>query len=114
MTSQSNSRTLSLWGATGVGVGAIVGGGILALAGVAFATAGPGAIVAFGLNGIVAFLTAVSFAELAVRFPQSGGTYTYARKVLTVEAAFGVGWIVLSPPSLPDARRGQHTCCSVS
>ena len=94
MIAESNSRTLSLWGATGVGVGAIVGGGILALAGVAFATAGPGAIVAFGLNGVIAFLTAVSFAELAVRFPQSGGTYTYARKVLTVEAAFGVGWIV--------------------
>jgi len=75
-------------------VGAIVGGGILALAGVAFATTGPSAIVAFGLNGCIAFLTVFSFAELAARFPQSGGTYTYARKVLTVEVAFAVGWVV--------------------
>ncbi|MGD8872727.1 MAG: amino acid permease, partial [Gemmatimonadota bacterium] len=52
------------------------------------------AIVAFVLNGGIAFMTAVSFAELASRFPESGGTYTYARKVLTVEAAFAVGWIV--------------------
>ena len=48
-----------------MGAGAIVGGGILALAGVAFATTGPSAIVAFALNGGIAFLTALSFAELA-------------------------------------------------
>lgn len=85
---------LGLLGATGIGVGAIVGGGILALAGVAFATTGPSAILAFALNGCIAFLTVFSFAELAARFPHSGGTYTYARRVLSVEAAFGVGWIV--------------------
>ncbi len=96
MSTQTSSvgRTLGLRGATAVGVGAIVGGGILALAGVAFETTGPSAIMAFALNGAIAMLTAVSFAELAVRFPQSGGTYTYARKVLTVEAAFAVGWVV--------------------
>jgi len=85
---------MGLLDATGVGVGAIVGGGVLALAGVAFATTGPSAIVAFSLNGCIALLTALSFAELASRFPESGGTYTYARKVLTVEAAFAVGWVV--------------------
>ncbi|HKJ02149.1 MAG TPA: amino acid permease, partial [Longimicrobiales bacterium] len=90
----ASQRTLGLLPATGVGVGAIVGGGVLALAGVAFATAGPGAIVAFALNGVIAALTAMSFAELASRFPESGGTYTYARKVLAVEAAFAVGWVV--------------------
>ena len=89
-----DARTLGLLAATGVGVGAIVGGGILALAGVAFQTTGPSAILAFALNGGIALITAVSFGELASRFPESGGTYTYARKVLTVEAAFAVGWIV--------------------
>ena len=92
--SPDDRRTLGLLAATGVGVGAIVGGGILALAGVAFATAGPSAIVAFALNGGIALITVLSFAELASRFPESGGTYTYARKALTVEAAFAVGWVV--------------------
>ncbi|MDE2981443.1 MAG: amino acid permease [Gemmatimonadota bacterium] len=92
--SPQSHRHFGLLGATGVGIGAIVGGGILALAGVAFQTTGPSAIVAFALNGAIAFITVFSFAELAARFPQSGGTYTYARKVLTVEAAFAVGWIV--------------------
>ena len=90
----TGQRTMGLFAATGVGVGAIVGGGVLALAGVAFATTGPSAIIAFALNGVIAMLTALSFAALASRFPESGGTYTYARKVLTVEAAFAVGWVV--------------------
>ena len=90
-TSPQETRLLD---ATGVGVGAIVGGGVLALAGVAFATTGPSAIAAFALNGGIAILTALSLAELASRFPQSGGTYAYARRVLTVEAAFAVGWVV--------------------
>jgi len=85
---------MGLAGATGVGVGAIVGGGILALAGVAFATTGPGAMVAFGINGVIALLTAMSFAEVSATFPESGGTYTFAKKVMSVRVAFGVGWVV--------------------
>ncbi len=85
---------MSLFGATMVGVGAIVGGGILALSGVAFATAGPGALIAFVANAAIAAITALSFAELAAAFPLSGGTYTFAKKVLPVGTAFAVGWIV--------------------
>lgn len=90
----AHDRSISLFGATSIGVGAIVGGGILALAGVAFSTTGPSAILAFALNGVIALLTVASFADLARRFPQSGGTYTYAKNVLSIEAAFVVGWVV--------------------
>ncbi len=72
----------------------MVGGGILALAGVAFSVSGPSAILAFVLNGIIALITALSFAEMAAANPQNGGTYTYAKKVFTVQVAFGVGWVV--------------------
>lgn len=89
-----HQRHLGLFGATALGVGASVGGGILALAGVAFATTGPSAIVAFGLNGAVAFLTATSLARLARRFTDSGSFYLYARKLLSIEVAFVVGWVV--------------------
>jgi len=95
MTTPTESRRhLGLLGATGIGVGAIVGGGFLALAGIGFQTTGPSTILAFALNGAIALLTVFSFAELAARFPRSGGTYAYARRVLTVEAAFAVGWVV--------------------
>lgn len=94
MATESHERNLSLFAATGVGVGAIVGGGILALTGVAFHVTGPAAILAFAFNGLIAFLTALSFAEMSSKFPESGGTYTFSRKVLSVESAFTVGWVV--------------------
>ena len=81
-------------GATAVGVGAIVGGGILVLAGAAFRETGPSAILAFALNGVLAIMTALSFAEMSSMFPESGGAYTFAKKVLTVRSAFGVGWVL--------------------
>ena len=87
-------RSLGLLGATGIGIGAIGGGGILALAGVAYVTTGPGAIVAFALNGIIAFITALSFAEMSASFPESGGTYTFSKKVFSIQTAFSVGWMV--------------------
>ena len=86
-------RSIGLAGATRVGIGAIVGGGILALAGVAFAATGPAALVAYALNGIIALLTALSFAEMSTAFPESGGTYTFAKKVLSVRSAFAFGWV---------------------
>lgn len=95
ITEQNRSqRTIGFFGAIGIGVGAMVGGGILALAGVAFAASGPSAILAFVLNGLIAFVTVLSFAEMASANPQSGGTYTYAKKALSLQVAFGVGWIV--------------------
>ena len=85
---------MNLTQATLVGLGGIVGGGILALAGVALQSAGPSAVLAFALNALIAIITALSFAELATSFPQSGGTYTYSKKVLSVSSAFAVGWVV--------------------
>lgn len=89
-----SERSIGFAGAIGIGVGAIVGGGILALAGVAFSVTGPSAILAFALNGVIAIITALSFAELSAAFPESGGTYVFSKKVLSIRAAFAVGWIV--------------------
>ncbi len=88
------ARSIGLFGATSIGVAAIIGGGILALAGAAFSSAGPSATFAIALNGCIAFITAMSFAELSTAFPQSGGAYVFANKVLSVRAAFGVGWVL--------------------
>lgn len=92
--SSSTTRTIGFFGAISIGVGALVGGGILALAGVAFSVAGPSAIIAFAFNGLIAFITALSLSEMASANPQSGGVYTYAKKALSLQVAFGVGWIV--------------------
>lgn len=87
-------RHIGFWGATGIGVGAMIGGGILALSGIAFSVSGPSAILAFLLNGMIALLTVFSFSEMAAAHPQNGGIYNFAKKALSVQAAFGVGWVV--------------------
>ena len=92
----TGQRNLGLIGASRVGIGAIVGGGIFVLAGVAFSAAGPGAIAAFALNGIIATLTLLSFAEMATAFPESGGAYTFGKRVLSIRLAFAIGWILFA------------------
>jgi amino acid transporter/nucleotide-binding universal stress UspA family protein len=89
-----DQRRIGVFGATAVGVGGIVGGGLLILAGAAFGIAGPSFLLAFVLNGIVAALTAMSVSEITVAFPESGGAYNFAKKVLSVRAAFAVGWVL--------------------
>lgn len=93
-TSRQDGRSIGLVGAIGVGIGAIVGGGVLILVGVAFKATGPSAVVAFALNGLISILTALSFAEMSTAFPESGGAYVFAKKVLNVRAAFAVGWVL--------------------
>ena len=86
-----DGRHIGLMSATLVGLGGILGGGMLVLAGTAFAITGPSFMLAFSLNGAVAFLTAMSVAEMSTAFPQSGGAYNFAKKVLSVRTAFSVG-----------------------
>ena len=89
----TQERTIGVFGASLVGIGGILGGGLMVLLGTAFKMAGPAAILAFALDGLVAALTAMSVAEISSTFPQSGGAYNFARKVLNVRAAFVVGWV---------------------
>ncbi|MCB0996448.1 MAG: APC family permease [Acidimicrobiales bacterium] len=76
---------LGLWGAVSIGVGGMVGGGIFAVLGLSVDLAAGGAPVAFALAGVVAALTATSYARLSVDHPSSGGTITF------LNSAFGPG-----------------------
>jgi basic amino acid/polyamine antiporter, APA family len=91
---EEDRRNVGLFAATLIGIGGILGGGMLVLAGTAFASAGPAFVLAFALNGVVAIVTAMSMAEISTAFPESGGAYTFAKKVLSVRAAFAVGWVL--------------------
>lgn len=88
-------RTLGPREATLLGITAIVGGAPIVLAGAAFAAAGPAAVLAVALNGGLALLGALALAELGARFPRSGGAYLFAQRVLGLESAFTVGWLLL-------------------
>ena len=65
----------------------MVGGGIFAVLGLSVQLAGGGAPLAFALAGVVALLTARSYARLSVAFPSQGGTVSF------LDRAFGSGML---------------------
>jgi APA family basic amino acid/polyamine antiporter len=88
-------RDLGLLDAVGIGFGAIVGAGIFVVTGVAAGIAGPAFLVGLVLAAVAATCNALSSAELAAEYPQSGGTYEYGYRVLSPWAGFVAGWMFL-------------------
>lgn len=89
-------RDLGLVDAVGVGFGAIIGAGIFVVTGVAAGVAGPAFLLGLVLAGIAATANGLSSAELAAKYPQSGGTYEYGYRVLNPWFGFTAGWMFLA------------------
>jgi APA family basic amino acid/polyamine antiporter len=87
-------RRIGLFGATSIGVGALLGAGIYVLIGLAAGTAGPSVWLSYLLCGVVAFFTTLLFAELARIVPLTGGGYAYAYKTLGSFPSFMTGWFL--------------------
>ena len=88
------ARTLGLFDATMIGLGAMIGAGVFVLTGIATGEAGPAAIVAFALNGIVTTFTAFSYAELASAIPEAGGGYSFVKRAMPPALGFLAGWML--------------------
>ncbi|MFF3861894.1 APC family permease [Streptomyces sp. NPDC002209] len=88
-------RTLGVFDAVVVGLGAMVGAGIFAALAPAAGAAGPagGALLAaLAVAASVAYCNAHSSARLAARYPASGGTYVYGRERLGPFWGHLAGW----------------------
>lgn len=88
-------RDLRLIDAVAIGLGAIIGAGIFVVTGVAARIAGPAFIVGLLIAGVAAACNALSSAQLAAAYPQSGGTYEYGYRVLSPRLGFAAGWLFL-------------------
>ncbi|AKB75559.1 Amino acid permease [Methanosarcina lacustris Z-7289] len=91
-------RNLGFFSTFAIGTGTMIGAGIFILPGLAVANAGPGAIIAFLLGGLISIATAISMSELATGMPVAGGSYYYISR--TMGAAFGAviglgSWLAL-------------------
>jgi len=75
-------KKIRLLTATAFAVGAMIGGGVFVLTGAALQDAGPAALLAFLMAGIVVLLSALSFAVIASEAPPIKSGYTYVGKVL--------------------------------
>lgn len=70
-------KEISLLNAISIGIGGMVGGGIFAVLGLAVSLAQGGTPIAFLMAGIIAFITAYSYAKLSKKIPSSGGTVDF-------------------------------------
>ena len=97
-TTERLGRSLGFFSTFAIGTGTMIGAGIFILPGLAVANAGPGAIIAFLLGGLISIATAISMSELATGMPVAGGSYYYISR--TMGAAFGAviglgSWLAL-------------------
>ncbi len=92
-------RDLGLLSTSALAIGAMVGSGIFILPAVAYADAGPAAVVAFGIAGLLVLPAAISAAEMATAMPEDGGAYIYVERgmgpMLGTVAGLGT-WLMLS------------------
>lgn len=88
-------RVLTVKDAVGIGLGAIIGAGIFVVTGVAAGVSGPAFLISLLLAGIIATFNALSSAQLAAVYPQSGGTYEYGYQLINPSFGFAAGWMFL-------------------
>ncbi|MCC6426176.1 MAG: amino acid permease [Phycisphaerales bacterium] len=90
-------RAIGFWGATAVMAGIIIGSGIFATPpDVAKQLGNPLVILAmWALGGVLSLCGALTYAELATMYPQSGGVYVFLREAYGRCVAFVFGWTYL-------------------
>lgn len=87
------TRTLGKWELTAIGVGAVIGGGIFVLTGVAaHQYAGPALALSFVLAGLGCLFAAFCYAEFASILPVSGSAYAYSYGTIGEFFAWFIGW----------------------
>lgn len=85
-------RKLTMFDAVVIGLGSMVGAGIFAVVGPAVQIAGSAALLALFPAAAVAYCNAISSAQLASIYPESGGAYVYGRRQLGEFWGYLAGW----------------------
>ena len=75
-------KSLGLFQVFAIGTGTMIGAGIFVLPSIAISTAGPAAIFAFVLGGLITLATTLSVVELATAMPRAGGSYYFISRAL--------------------------------
>ena len=86
-------RVLTKWGLTSLGIGAIIGGGIFTLTGIAAHDhAGPALAVAFIIAAIGCTFASLCYAEFSSILPVEGSAYAYSYGTVGEIFAWLIGW----------------------
>lgn len=86
-------RVLTKWGLTSLGIGAIIGGGIFTLTGIAAHNfAGPALAIAFIIAAIGCTFASLCYSEFASILPVEGSAYAYSYGTIGEFFAWIIGW----------------------
>lgn len=96
-------RELGFWDAVAIGLASMIGAGIFVVSGIGAKLAGPAVILAFLVAGVVALFNALSSAQLAAAIPREGGSYEYARRLVSPKIGFLTGWLFVASKLLEAA-----------
>ena len=80
MHTRTLKRQLSLFQTIMLGTAGGLGSGIFVLTGLAAEVAGPAAVIAILVSGLLSFSIAFNYSELATIYPETGGAMTYVRE----------------------------------
>ena len=91
--SHTLKRTLSAWGLTALGIGAIIGAGLFSITGMAAANhAGPAITISFIVAALGCLFAGLCYAEFASMIPGAGSAYTYSYATMGEFIAWIIGW----------------------
>ena len=76
-------------------VGGMVGGGIFSVLGVIVQSAGQWAWLSFLIAGVIALISAHSYSQLALKFNEGGGAFTFLREMNHSGFAASLSWILI-------------------
>lgn len=86
-------RVLTRWGLTSLGIGAIIGGGIFTLTGIAAHDhAGPALALSFVIAGVGCLFASLCYAEFSSVLPVEGSAYAYSYGTMGEIFAWIIGW----------------------
>lgn len=86
-------RAVRRWDLVALVINCIIGTGIFGLPSQAYALTGAYSLFAFIACALVVVIVAISYAEVAGRFPGTGGAYLYVSEAFGPLVGFEVGWV---------------------
>ena len=91
---EAPAPTLSVFDATMITVGIVIGAGIFETPVLVAGIAGSPApmLIAWVLGGVLSFIGALTYAELATTYPSAGGDYTFLTRAYGKNVSFLFAW----------------------
>ncbi|MCB0577880.1 MAG: amino acid permease [Phaeodactylibacter sp.] len=90
-----NTEKMSFNATWSMAVGGMVGGGIFSVLGVIINTAGQWAWLSFIIAGLIALISAHSYSQLAIKYQEGGGAFTFLREINHKGLAGSLSWVLI-------------------